>query len=261
MERDYYLLRAKLSSYRHLVDRTRSMIRSVFRGCKRPYVACSFGKDSLCLLHLAAQERPNIDVVWVRTDEYDEWPDTERVAREFSARFQITLHEVWAMSITECYRMTGGFYVFADTPEQKKADAAYARSFVQTITKKAKELACDCALIGLREEESKRRRILLRTRGNDFYAKKHDIREVFPLSKWTAQDVWTYIFEHDIPYPSLYDLSGEREKARNGAMFAANIQQRGSELHYAGQLAVLKRMYPELFNRFAAEFPEVRVYV
>jgi 3'-phosphoadenosine 5'-phosphosulfate sulfotransferase (PAPS reductase)/FAD synthetase len=210
---------------------------------------------------MAVMIKPGIDVIYVRCGEFDDWPDTDRVMNEFANRFPVTIHTVQSMSIVDCYRQVGHFYIFAETEEEKRADAEYEKSFFRSITGKANELGCDCALIGLRQEESKRRRILLRSRGNDIFTKRHNIREVFPLSEWTGMDVWAYIFTNNLPYLNLYDLATDRERARNGPMFAANIQRRGSELHYAGQLSLLKRMYPDLFNRFAVEFPELRLYV
>jgi 3'-phosphoadenosine 5'-phosphosulfate sulfotransferase (PAPS reductase)/FAD synthetase len=124
------------------------------------------------------------------------------------------------------------------------------------IGQKAGELSCDLALIGLRKDESRGRRILLASRGNTFYARGNQIVQCYPLANWTAADVWSYILKHDLPYPSLYDLAENRETARNGAMFAAPTLG-----HYRGQMAALKRMYPALFNKFAADFPEVSAYV
>lgn len=260
-EAEVYQYHARLPSFRRHVEMSQQWIRQALELARRPYVACSFGKDSLCLLHLVALARPGVDVIWLRADEYDEWPDTERVAREFERRFPITLHPVWTMSITECYRAAGGFYVFAETQAQREADRRYARAFVEAMEGEASRLDCDLAFIGLRQEESKRRRLLLRTRGALFFARTHRIMECFPLSRWSARDVWAYIHENELPYPDLYDLHPDRERARNGAMFAANVPVIGGVSTYFGQLAVLRRMYPELFNRFAAEFPDVRAYV
>jgi 3'-phosphoadenosine 5'-phosphosulfate sulfotransferase (PAPS reductase)/FAD synthetase len=262
MDKTGYLLHARLSSYRRLVSRTLDFVRNVIETSERPYIACSWGKDSLCVLHLALQIKQDVDVIWVTTDRFDEWPDIERVAGDIIRCYpSMRLHKAQAMPITDCYRRVGHFYIFAETLEEQQADRDYSRSFVRAITGKAQELGCDCALIGLRKDESKRRRLLLTYRGHDIYAKTHAIREAFPIADWTGRDVWAYILSNNIPYPALYDMAQDRETARNGAMFAANIQERGAERHYAGQLAALKHMYPELFNEFAAEFPEVRLYV
>lgn len=256
-----YKLHAQLREFKHRAERSKRIIHSALTASSRPYVACSWGKDSVCLLHLVCQKMPTVDVIWVQTDDYDEWPGTDKVAEQFAEMYPINIHTVQAMPVTECYRQVGGFYVFPETEEQRKADRQYADSFIQAITGKAKELNCDVAFIGLRRQESKGRDWLLRSRGDTFYAKTYGIMECMPIGDWTGRDVWAYIAKHNLPYLELYDLAEDREWARNGAMFAANVPEYGGAMHYRGQLAALKGMYPGLFNQFAAEFPEVRNYV
>jgi phosphoadenosine phosphosulfate reductase len=256
-----YLLYAKLRCFNSTVEYSKRIIRDALAQSMKPYVACSWGKDSLCLLHLVCNERPGIDAIWVTTDEFDEWPGTYDVAQSFCDRHDVNLSTVATMPVTECYRRTGGFYVFAETEDQRRADRDYNRSFIEAITNKADEMGCNLAFIGLRQEESKGRRIMLRKHGSLFYAKSRDVMECFPLSRWTGKDVWAYIALNELPYPELYDYAEDRERARNGAMFAANVPTYGGESHYNGQLAALKQVYPDLFNHFAAEFPEVRCYV
>ena len=252
-----YKLHAELKEFKAKVQRSLLLIQKAVARSKRPYVACSWGKDSICLLHLVASQRPGVDVIYVHCGEYDDWPGTEELMEKYKAMLPITVHVAEAMSVVETYRLVGHFYVFPSTPAERAADAAYNRAFFRAIIGKARELGCDLAFIGLTKEESKIRRRLLERRGALFYSRTHKMWECFPLADWTGRDVWAYIFAHNLPYLELYDLAPDREKARNGAMFAATIRGGG----YFGQLALLKRMYPELFNRFAAEFPEVRCYV
>lgn len=256
-----YRLYSKLRVFRYRVEGARQIIRNALEISRKPYVACSWGKDSICLLHLVVQERPDVDVIWIRSDEFDEWPNTDRIANEFAGRWPISLHTARTMPVTDCYRQTGGFYVFAETAGQKEADRQYSREFIKAIISRARNIDSDLAFIGLRQEESFGRRVMLRKMGNTFFAKSNEITESFPLSDWTGKDVWAYIAVNDLPYLALYDLAEDRERARNGAMFAANVPSYGGAMHYNGQLAALKKIYPDLFNRFAAEFPEVRCYV
>lgn len=259
--KEIYLMHAKLIGYKNRVQRARSIIHAALLASKRSYASCSWGKDSIVMLHLIMQELPGIDVLNIICGEYDDWPDTSRVQGEFLKRFKINLHIENAMPVTECYRMAGGFYVFPETEIQKEADRLYSRSFIEAIDRFAEEIGADLAFIGLRAEESKRRWMLLKSRGDTFYAKTRGLVECFPLAGWSGRDIWAYIFSNDLPYLDLYDLADDRERARNGAAFAANVPVYGGEAHYNGQLALLKHWYPDLFNRFAAEFPDVRNYI
>ena len=113
----------------------------------------------------------------------------------------------------------------------------------------------DGAFIGVRREESNNRQRLFAMRGVLYYADTRKLWACYPLAHWTARDVWAYTVIHKLPYNELYDLAPEgRERARNGAMF-------GTRSARYGRLKFLQQVYPDWFNRFAAEFPEVRSYV
>ena len=262
-EREFYMLHAQLRAFRSVVDRSRQIIRDALQGSCRPYVSCSWGKDSTVLLHLVAEQKEDVDVIWAKIGPFDDWPGTDDIMQEFCQILpHIRVHVVTPdVDIVECCRAAGGFYVFSDTPEQRKATRLYDSAFIRAIVDKARELECDLAFIGLTEEESKRRRFLLRKRGTRFYAKTRSIMECFPLAHWTARDVWAYICSRGLPYLELYDLAPDRERARNSPMFAVDPAGKGISELYFGQIAILRQMYPEIFNRFAAEFPEVRCYV
>ena len=259
MDSEKYLLHAKLNIFQEKVRLTRDFM----VGCEAQYgplaLSVSWGKDSLVMAHLARDL--SLPYVWLSCGEFDDWPDTEEVAERFCKRWPVKVHKVGCMSVAECYRTAGRFYVFAETQEQKKADRLYSDSFIETITGTIRDMGCKGSFIGLRAEESRGRLRLLRFRGRLLYSKTHRLWECFPLAWWTGRDIWAYIFAYDIPYSEMYDLYPDREKARNGAMFAATIPNIGGMDTYFGQFALLKRHYPELFNRFAAEFPEVRCYV
>jgi phosphoadenosine phosphosulfate reductase len=99
-------------------------------------------------------------------------------------------------------------------------------------------------------------------RGPLYFAETRGLWACYPLAWWSARDVWAYLVQHDLPYNELYDIDPRgREVARNGAMFGGTQQTYAGQPAYMGRLAYIKRIYPDWFNRFAAEFPEVRCYV
>jgi phosphoadenosine phosphosulfate reductase len=59
----------------------------------------------------------------------------------------------------------------------------------------------DAWVTGLRRDQSASR---ADTAKLDWDA-KHGLWKVCPLADWTDQDVWRYIFEHDVPYHPLHD--------------------------------------------------------
>jgi len=164
--------------------------------------------------------------------------------------------ELTAPSIWEFYKSVG-FYIQDEevTKETRKAQREYAKSLSLTLDREAKRRGFDGSFIGLRREESNNRNRLFTMRGNLYFAKTRGEWACHPLEKWTSKDVWAYIVKNNLPYNELYDFAPEgRELARNGAMF-------GTRSARYGRLVFFKKMYPDLFNQFASEFPEVRAYV
>ena len=70
--------------------------------------------------------------------------------------------------------------------------------------------------------------------------------------------MWAYIVSTDLDYNKAYDrleqLGVDPEHQRIGPLATKSV------LRY-GQLAILKRGWPDLFNRFAAAHPEALNYV
>jgi len=116
----------------------------------------------------------------------------------------------------------------------------------------------DGVFLGLRDEESHGRRKLSKIRGQLFWQKRDGLWECLPVARLIYLDVWAYIVESDVDYCAVYDkqmeLGLDPEDCRL-SYWAGETKQRW------GRWAILKRGWPELFNRFAAEFPEVRGYV
>lgn len=252
-EMKFYILHSRIDSYKRKLDKTISFIETSLAENKKLALSVSWGKDSIVLSHLLRDSR--IPFVWVECGKFDDWPDTEDVMNAFVDMWPVAVYKTKALSIMEIYRRIG-FYLYAETKEQKMADREYSQSFVDAIIAKIKLLGCSGSFIGLRADESDSRKLMLKKYGQKLFAKKHNCWEYFPLAWWTAKDVWAYIVTNKLPYSELYDLMPNRERARNGAMFAVPETKT-----YRGQLVEIKRHYPALFNEFAAEFPQARAYV
>ncbi len=72
------------------------------------------------------------------------------------------------------------------------------------------------------------------------------------------RDVWAYIVSNNVSYNAAYDRLAEigvpLAQQRIGPLAVERV------LGY-GQIALLKRGWPELWNRYAERYPEVRAYV
>jgi phosphoadenosine phosphosulfate reductase len=207
------------------------------------YVALSGGKDSTCILALTREQAPNIlanhsQRQWMlpETREYlDSIPNIRRIA--YAGRCETDWAESW------------------DSREAAEAEGCIWLDSKEAIS--IRGAAEDGAFLGLRMAENGYRRIHLRTMGPLFQNKQSGKWQCNPIGHWSAIDVWAFIESRGIPYNKAYDrlasLGLDLEHQRIGP-FAVE-----GALSY-GMLAILKRGWPEVWNAFAARFPEARRY-
>ena len=227
-------LHARLGEHQHRVRCARHLVELSLETGQPPYVALSGGKDSTVVLALAQEQCSGIPAVW--SD--DEWflPETaEYMERVKTAG--VTLHQIRTnASHTDWFQIQGDW---------------------NGIQHYAKMHNWGLVFLGLRQEESVARRLHLRTSGPLFFAQSDDFWHCNPIHNWTWRDVWAYIVDNDLDYNRAYDRLAEigvpPERQRIGPLAVERV------LGY-GQIAILKRGWPDLFNRFAAEFPEGRAY-
>jgi len=225
------LLHARLPIFQRHVKAAREIIRQALETSKYPYIAFSGGKDSTVVLHLVREQASNTPGVW--SD--DEWylPETEDYINRVSNIERIRT-KAWH---AEFLQVKGDYDGVSDYAQQQ----GYGLVF-----------------LGLRQEESVARRLHLRRFGSLFRAEVDSMWHCSPIHNWTWQDVWAFIVSNELDYNKAYDkleaLGVSPKHQRVGPLAVERVLGRG-------QLAILKRGWPCLFNRFAAEFPEARGYV
>ena len=184
---------------------------------------------------LVREQQPDIPAVW--SD--DEWwlPET----MDYIHRLQLSGLDVSQIRTnahhTDWFEISGDYNGIPD----------YAR-----------QQGWDLCFLGLRQEESRARRLHLRRMGPLFYAQSDQAWHCNPIWNWTWKDVWAYIVSTGLDYNRAYDrleeIGVEPEYQRIGP-FAV---ERALGM---GQLAVLKRGWPDMYNRFAREHPEAGLYL
>lgn len=242
-------LHARLHGYQRRMQRARGIVIEALEKMQKPYVAFSTGKDSTVMAHLVWEQAPDIPAIYFDAD--CAFPESTALLERYEAaghpivrwpceRFFDTLHRV------------GG-------PNSDRCEAETMRSTVyRPIETLLTEYHFDGVFIGLRSEESYGRRKLAQVRGQLFWQKRHGLWECLPVAHLSYVDVWAYIVNHGVDYCAVYDrqmgLGLEPEDCRL-SYWAGETKRRW------GRWAILKRGWPGLFNRFAAEFPEVRSFV
>lgn len=248
-----YIAYSQTSVHKRKVEKTKELIKEILSKHKKPYIACSTGKDSLTMLHLIYEIDPNIDVMF--HDSGVELPESYEQIKKIEQNWGINLKVVKSpINVLERYKERDGIFFGG------KGDIAFTEAMGEPIRKWAKENGYDLAFIGLRQEESTNRRIMLCKNGQYFYCKKYEIYECFPLSFWKKEDIWAYIFTHppleNLIHPAYY--KDRLVKDPGDIRISWYCDPTSARF---GQFLWLKIYYPDLFRKLADMFPEIMTYV
>ena len=248
-------LYAKLPRSKRQVERTLQFIQETLSAVSGTWtVSFSGGKDSTVMLDLVRSVSP--DIIAVFADSGAEYPETmDFIAVTPDVK---TYHP--ELTILEMYRMVD-LYGHVDGeygPDWHWPMGSIKRCMIyEPMARAQEELSAVGAFIGLRAQESYGRKMLRWTRGKLLQAKAGDWR-CYPMLDWRTEDIWAYIASRELEYNEVYDILAEIGEPREQWRVAPYAG--GTALGF-GRWAMLKRGWPSLFNRFAAEFPEARSYM
>lgn len=217
------LLYSTMPEHKALVRKTGGFIRWALERVERPYVACSFGKDSAVMLHLLLRQKQDIDVRFVRWEN-----ETENLGNydEVIAKWgDINLTQVLLSRASIDSKVKGRFDVDG----------------------------FDSYFIGFRMEEATARRITLKTHGMFYKMKAGKIR-ISPLAEWKLRDIVAYCVSNELPTLDTYDKFGFEERTASRIPRADY----GIREH---SLRLLKEKDITKFNLIVSQFPEVANYV
>ena len=243
MKRTDALLWARTLQHRAAVERSKHIISDALMAAPSWYVAFSGGKDSTCVLSLVraiAPETPAVTSVrqWDLPETesiLEATPNLRRVTYEgFNGQSWVARWDSW-----EAARTRHPYITVLETHEQ-------------IMTRGASEAG---VFLGLRAQEASYRTKHLASNGTLFNCKKSGKIQCNPIAWWGVLDVWGFILSNSVPYNAAYDVMERMrlplDQQRVGPFDAALGK---------GALAILKRGWPEQWNRIAARHPEARQY-
>lgn len=246
IERERYLLHGTLPAFRRRVDQARRLVEQSFETANRWYIACSFGKDSIVLQHIVRQVVPDVHVVFIVAQEGTTClPEDFAMIQEYAAQQIINL-TILKWSKSEYYASLG------------EQDAKHMQSFrhdawLATLAQWLNDNPHDGVFLGLRKAES-----VIRMFSIGKHGPLHQYETGFqagywrctPLYSWSIDDIGAYIASNNLPLLDIYKKMGL--EARSGLFGFTNANM--------GRLAYLRRYYPDVFERFAQQYPEARNY-
>jgi phosphoadenosine phosphosulfate reductase len=177
------------------IENSKSIIKEAIQKYPKIAIACSFGKDSMVILHLALQIKPNIDVFAVLT------PMKPKETFEYKDKMQ----KLWNLKLKTYMSNQEPIYNLWETDPDKCCEIFK----VQPTKEAIKNL--DAWITGLRRTEGRTRTdyepfeesgdALTRYPGKEV---KTSIVKVNPILDWTEKDIWRYLAINNIPVNPAY---------------------------------------------------------
>lgn len=227
--------------------RALTLVREVLRKGVKDYgeglrvvVSCSFGVDSLIVLHLVKRVADEMgiafDTVWNNT--LNEYPQTRAYAKQLTEEWALNLIEARPdTTLRQIYEENG-----VDSLFRRKGDRKAAEGEKEPVVEKCcgslkhrpmrkaiKENGWHIMFNGVRAGESRQRWMSARRDGDYFYS-SHTWRTWVcrPILWWTAlgdsfnygnnrqEDVWEYVRRHSLPYNAIYDMNAVLDERYTG---------------------------------------------
>jgi len=175
--KEVLLVYSQLTKFQRKVKNTLDFIQLSLTVTPIVYVAVSWGKDSIVMLNLCQQIKPDIKVISFGHTDRELLDNYAEVEQNYCQRFKTNLETIYLE----------GDHV-PDKVKKTKLKEQYQLGF-----------------IGLRKEESKSRAITLTQPLRQY---QDGTWRACPLGNWTAWDIWAYIIKYDLPYLNSYNITG-----------------------------------------------------
>jgi len=180
-------------------------------------VACSFGKDSIVVLHMALKYDPNVKVMFNNTGV--EFPETIKYKEMMVKKWNLNLIETHPIkSFWECVKDYGIPNIRGKGKLRTPKCCIYCKE--KPALNACKEHNIIAEITGLMACESRQRKLTMMRYENNkttisakdgvsfcgqrWYAATYNMWRFHPIAYWTEKDVWRYIKDHDIPINPVY---------------------------------------------------------
>jgi 3'-phosphoadenosine 5'-phosphosulfate sulfotransferase (PAPS reductase)/FAD synthetase len=234
----YGLVYAKTIKYKRNLEITTNSLVRFFKICKSPYLALSWGKQSIVLAHLIYKLRPNTPMIFLRSWESYLLHNYEDVIKNFIPKIKYYEHfkdnvswNNWGWQETRDY---------GSKDIQNMADECFPN--------------WDGVIMGLSKDESVARRITCSSSNTDWktiFKYKNNKYRCTPIQIWAEQDLAAYIATNNIKLLSTYNNTGLKGRT------TARITRNNAEMN---GLRELKKENISNYNKIVNRFPELSTY-
>jgi len=155
-------------------------------------MATAFGPEGCSILHMLAQIEPTVRVI--NLDTGYQFAETLELRERLRERYGIAVELIRPDTTVAEYEREHGGPLYVHRPDQ----CCYDRKIVP-LRRAVKGYAAWISAI--RGDQTEHRHAA----GVVQWDPKFDLVKVNPLLRWTKNDVWKFIVDHDVPYNPLHD--------------------------------------------------------
>ncbi len=188
-----------MKPYEEKLEITEKIIDNFLFLFKRCFVSCSFGKDSMTVLHLVRKHRPDIPVVFNNT--LVQHSETYSYLKEMKELWNLNLFETFPAEDWDFFKVADKYGL----PDgRKRSDRCCVYLKTNPTKQLVKENKWEVNFTGTTVLESFNRMFHICERGQSYLVKGEKIIKVHPIAYWTEDEVYRYIEENEIPLNPAY---------------------------------------------------------
>ena len=242
-------IQSKMQKYQDKKKRTVELCAELLDKYTNPYLSISGGKDSVAMAYLvgeAAELTGKPVRLWAHISDAT-FPGTREICKKVAE----DIHQ--QIDIYDC-----PFSAFDVVEDKRRRPFGKSGVFFGSIREYAKDK--DLSFVGVRADESKRRKRAALVHGQVFYSKSMgDVTVCHPVLWYTLYDIAATLYEYQAPiHPIYYKTSIDFGKNSQGEeQFIRLSYITSKDLINKGTAVFLKLNYPEQYAKLYASYPEI----
>ena len=242
-------LQSKMPKYLNKKKRTIDLCADLLEKYKHPYLSISGGKDSVAMAYIvgeAAELSGKKIQLWSHVSDAS-FPGTIETCKKVAEDIRQPL------DIYQC-----PFSAFDVVDSERRRPFGKTGVFFGSIREYAKDK--DLSFVGVRADESKRRKKAALVHGQVFYSKSMgDVTVCHPVLWFTLYDIAATLYEYNAPiHPIYYKTSIDFGKNSQGEeQFIRLSYITSKDLINKGTAVFLKLNYPEQYAKLYESYPEI----
>lgn len=251
-----YLAHAQSAGYKKRVRQAKDLI-----AAHPDYgVSVSWGKDSLCVLHLALSVHGHAKAVHGRYSSMEELPDIPSVRDAFLSIYgkNVEYIETPLWGDWELYHRAGRFFLSPETKAERQLLAEWHNQIRQQLDDAMQSVGAKGKIIGLAAHESHGRKMNIVVRGSHYQSSDESMPKLLPIAHWHPADVWAYMLTHDLPRLKIYDAAKDPERARSEFAFAVIGKDAADAIRRHGAWREWADCYPDFWSKWVMQWPVIR---